>query len=179
MKNILISIFALAFSMTAHAASLADTSAAEFLVNHGSVGSFAKIQLGTSLMKSREHSLKCVYDFSVQGGAIGTLNLLDVVGKPCVLPNKAIIRDVLIDAVTTLTSGGSAVVGLSSGKTAGDMKANATAFSAYTGLVAGVPVGTAATAIKLTADVKPTITIATAALTAGKLNVHIKYQISE
>jgi hypothetical protein len=59
------------------------------------------------------------------------------------------------------------------------MKANATAFSAYTGLVAGVPVGTAATAIKLTADVKPTITIATAALTAGKLNVHIKYQISE
>lgn len=178
MKTFLISLIAVLMAGTAHAASLADTSAAEFAINHGNVGSFGKLQLGTSLEKSQEHSLKCVYDFTKQGGAVSTINLLDPLGKACVLPNKAIIRDVLIDVVTNPTSGGLATLAVGSGVSTVDLLA-ATAKASVTGLMAGIPVGSAATAIKLTADHTPTVTIGTAALTAGKLNVHIKYQISE
>lgn len=177
MKNLLISILAvLTLAVSAQAKTLADHNREEFEMNHGKLNSV--MLEGTELEKSRIHSIKCHYDFSKQGGAIGTLNLLDDLGQKCQLPNKAIIRDVLIDAVTTATGGVGATIALSSGQGAADLKA-ATGFASYTGLLAGIPVGSAATAIKLTADRNPTLAIATAALTAGKLNVHIQYQISE
>ena len=47
------------------------------------------------------------------------------------------------------------------------------------GVVAGIPVGTAATAIKLTAERTLSVAIATAALTAGKFIVHVEYVVSE
>jgi hypothetical protein len=178
MKNFLISILAIFSAGVAHAASLADTNAIQFGLNHANLSAFSRYQLGTKLIKGNEFSKKCVYDFSKQGGAISTLSLLDELGKACVLPNKAIIRDVLIDVVTAPTSGGSATIAVGSGAATNDLKA-ATAIASYTGLVAGIPVGTAATAIKLSADKTPSVTIATATLTAGKLNVHIKYQLSE
>jgi hypothetical protein len=178
MKYFLISILAALSAATANAASLADNNIFQFELNHGDISNFYRRQAGTVLIKERESAKKCVYDFSKQGGAIGTLNLLDEVGKPCVLPNKAVVWNVYIDTVTAPTSGGGATIAISSGQVAADIKA-ATAFGSYSGLVAGIPVGNAATAFKLTADQKPTLTIATAALTAGKLNVQIIYQISE
>jgi len=182
MKSLILSILALTslaiFVAPVHAASQADMDAMEFSVNHGNVGSFAKWQMGTKLLKEKEVTQKCVYDFSVQGGAVGTLSLLDEVGKPCVLPKSAIIRDVLIDVVTAPTSGGSATIALGSGAATNDFK-TATLYSSFSGLMAGIPVGSAATAIKLAADEDPSISIATAALTAGKLNVQIRYQLSE
>jgi hypothetical protein len=42
-------------------------------------------------------------------------------------------------------------------------------------LVAGIPVGTAATSIKMTADRTLQATIATGAITAGKFNLIIEY----
>lgn len=117
------------------------------------------------------------YDFSVQGGAIGSVNLKDVNGMDATLPRSGIILNSLIDVITAPTSGGAATIAFTA-QSAGDIKA-ALAIASYTGLVAGVPTGSAATCIKLTADRTLTATIATAALTAGKINVIIQYILSE
>jgi hypothetical protein len=50
----------------------------------------------------------------------------------------------------------------------------ATAIAGFSGITAGIPVGTAATAVKATVDSKVVATIAVAALTAGKLNVYLE-----
>lgn len=177
MKTILIALLSLV-AISAQAATLASTNENEFLLNRGTE-SMRKAQLGSALTKRTERMAKCVYDFSVVGGAISAINLRDGVdsGQPCKLPKDSIIRDVLIDVRTAPTSGGAATIALGAAA-ANDLKA-ATAIASYTGLVAGVPVGSAATAIRLAADTTITATIATAALTAGKLNVLIKYQLSE
>jgi hypothetical protein len=44
--------------------------------------------------------------------------------------------------------------------------------------VAGIPVGTAATSVKLTAERTLTVSIATAALTAGKFVALVEYTVS-
>jgi ABC-type dipeptide/oligopeptide/nickel transport system permease subunit len=138
-----------------------------------------KHQLGKKLMLQREYSVKCVYSYAVSGGTTTTtISLLDEDGRACVIPNKAIVRDVLIDVVTAPTSNGSATIALGTGQAANDIK-TATGYGSFSALMAGIPVGTAATAIKMTADRTPIVTVATAALTAGKMNVHIKYQLSE
>lgn len=180
MKTFVFSILAfLCAATSALAQTEARTEEVQFKLNHGDIGAFGRDQVGTELIKHREHSLKCVYDFSVSGGSsAANINLLDEVGKACVLPKNAIIRDVLIDVVTAPTSGGLATISLGSGVSAVDFKA-ATAIATYSGLVAGIPIGSAATAIKLTGDKTPVAKIAVAPLTAGKLNIHIKYQLSQ
>lgn len=177
MKFIIL-MFLTCLSATAFADSLAQTNAAQFDLNRFSPSVFSLRQVGTKVMKQREYSVKCVYDFSVDGGALGAHTLKDEQGKACVLPNKAIVRDVLIDVLTAPTSGGGATLALGAGVSAVNFKA-AAAIAGYTGLVAGLPVGSAATAIKLAADQSPIATVAVAALTAGKFNVHILYQLSE
>ncbi len=127
-----------------------------------------------------------VYDFSVQGGVQGLIKLLDEQGNPAVLPNGSLIMSVIIDHVTALTSGGSATIALGANST-NDLKA-ATAVASWTGLLAGVPVMTAATAVKVASGTVPiqrnnfyavgkaiTITVATADLTAGKFYAHVVF----
>jgi hypothetical protein len=130
--------------------------------------------LGTALDK-HVNSLKCTYDFANQGGAIGDIALKDFAGNNAVIPSGAIIRDVIIYVETALTSGGSATIAVKA-QSAADLKA-ATAVASYSlaAVLAGVPVGTAATAIALTADRTVTITVAVAALTAGKMHVYVDY----
>ncbi|MBW4580715.1 MAG: hypothetical protein KME42_14210 [Tildeniella nuda ZEHNDER 1965/U140] len=115
--------------------------------------------------------VKVQYDFAVHGGAIGAIAI------PLLLPNKAVIFDGFMDVVTAPTSSGSATIAAGFNTTT-DIKA-ATAIASYTGIVAVVPVGTAAAALKLTADRQLTLTVAVAALTAGKINFFFKYFISE
>lgn len=176
MKTI-ISILAILIGAHAHAATYSDFVNTEFSFNQMS-GVTKKLSLGTKIQRQRLHAIKCVYDFAAKGGAVGAISLVDESGISCVIPKKAIIRDVLIDVLTAPTSGGSATLAFSSGQGAADLK-TATAIASITGLVAGVPVGSAATAIKMTADHTPTMTIATAALTAGKINVHIEYEMGD
>lgn len=121
--------------------------------------------------------LRAKYDFAISGGAVGAIQLLDENGKPAVIPNKCIITKVLIDVVTGLTSGGLPTIALGANTTT-DLKA-ATAMASYTGIVAGIPVETAASCVKTTADRIVTATIATAALTAGKFYVMVEYIVSE
>jgi hypothetical protein len=143
-------------------------------------GAFARVGVGHELFYNTVKKLTAVYDFATLGGAVGTVVLRDYkdTSQQAQLPDGAIVRDCLIDVVTAPTSGGSATIALGTGQSTTDLKA-ATAIASYTGLVACVPVGSAATAIKLTADRKPSATIATAALTAGVVNVHISYELSE
>ncbi len=160
------------------ALSSSEVGSAEHKLNQASPGAMAETQLGTTLFREQVHTLKAVYDFAKQGGAVGTVSLLGPDGKAAVLPKGAIVRDCLIDVLTAPTSGGSPTIALGTGQTGTDLKA-ATAIASYTGLVVCIPIGTAATAIKLTADRTSTATIATAALTAGKFNVLIHYELSD
>lgn len=132
--------------------------------------------LGLALNKKRG-TLKCVYDFAVLGGAVSTINLVDDDGNPAVLPSKAIITQVYSDVVTAPTSGGSATMSLGANTTV-DLLA-ATAVASWTGTQAGIPVGTAATMVKLTAQRNIVMAIAVAALTAGKINVFVDFVLSE
>lgn len=152
----------------------------KFLMNQG-YGSAA--QLGTHVTDKKVHILKAQWDYSQVGGASGSISLRDVDNKAAVLPDNAIITDCIIDVITAPTSSGGApgpTVALSTGQSAGDLKA-AAAYSGYTGLMACIPVGTAATSIKLTANRTPTITITTGSITAthsltgGKIDVLIQY----
>ena len=133
-------------------------------------------KVGTQILRNCIQVLFAQYDFAVQGGAIGTVNLLGLDGKPAVLPQNAIIVLALIDVLTPCTTSASGTIALTA-QSAGDIKA-ALAAASYTGLVAGIPVGTAATAIKMTADRTLQATIATGAITAGKFNVIIEYNYS-
>lgn len=157
----------------------------EFKLNHGDVHD-VPLKLGSQIVRRSKRIFKGVYDFAVQGGAIGTLNLYDPIhGKtvPLALPAAFIITKVMIDCLITATSGGSATVALGSGQATGDLKA-AAAFGGYTGIIDGIPNGAAANAIKVPAtQANPgsvaTLTIAVAALTAGKFNVHIEGYLSD
>ena len=160
------------------ALSASDLGSAEHKLNQASTQAMVETQLGTLLFREQVHTLKATYDFAKQGGVQGAIQLLGPDGKPAKLPKGAIVRDCLIDVLTAPTSGGGATIALGTGQTATDLKA-ATAIASYTGLVACVPVGSAATALKLTADRTPIATVATADLTNGKINVLIHYELSD
>lgn len=110
-----------------------------------------------------------MYDFAVDGGAVG-----DIALRGDTLPSGAIILDSLIDVDTVLTSGGAATVAI---KTEGAADVNAAdAISGAPWSTTGAKRGdlTATSApVKTTAARTITATVATAALTAGKFNVYI------
>lgn len=118
---------------------------------------------------------KMTYEFAVDGGAISTITPAN---SPTI-PIGSIILGGTLDITTTLTSGGAATiaVGTSAGSSTTSIK-GATAVASWTaGQLATVPVFTAATYVKLTAAGRPTLTIATAALTAGKFDVNLAYLV--
>lgn len=163
----------------AQAATRSEQLGKEFLLNQASPQAMADTQLGTSLVRGAVQVLKLVYDYSKDGGAVGTIGLRDENHNLVKIPKGAIISGCLIDQITTPTSGGSATIALNTGLgTAGDIK-DATAYGSFTGLVACVPVGSAASSIRTTIDTSPSMAIATAALTAGKINVLLYYFLSD
>lgn len=136
------------------------------------------------------------YDVAVDGGAIGAH------GLGVFIPDNAIITNAWIDVVTTFTDGDTdaATIALHL-QSAGDLVAAIAISNATNVWDAGIR-GTlvnnpnlgadaahdtalevialyAATKLKLTAEREVTATVATAALTAGKMNIFIEYVISE
>ncbi len=168
-----------ALSTQIFAASRVDTLADQFKLNQSSPGAMAEARLGDKLVNETVRTMRAYYSFAVQGGSsAAAITLKDVsTGKAAVLPKGAIVRDCLIDVITQPTSGGSATVSLGTGLSTTDLK-NGLAIASMTGLVACVPVGTAATAIKMTSDGTVKATIGTADLTAGKFYVIIHYEMS-
>lgn len=114
---------------------------------------------------------KVSYDFATDGGPIGDTTL------DLVLPDNAIIYTGFVDVLTAPTSGGSATVALKI-QGAGDLIA-ATAIASFTGQLNLVSDGAAANVVKLTAQRTATVTVAVAALTAGKFNLYLQYFQSE
>lgn len=136
--------------------------------------------IGTVLDKTK-CCMVAVYDFAVDGGAIGTLSLLDDQGNPAILPAGAIVTNVVANVITAPTSAGLATVSL--GTFASSSVTNllgATAIASLTGFVAGVPVGTAATwvgPVPAGEGLQLRAAIAAFALTAGKIYFVVEYVV--
>lgn len=116
--------------------------------------------------------IRARYDFAVDGGAVGDIDL--TVGT---VPSGAIILGGFAEVVTPPTSGGAGTLALKV-EGAADLVA-AAAVSGAPWSTAGrkslVPVFTGATTVKTTAARKVQATIATAALTAGVVDVVLFY----
>jgi hypothetical protein len=149
-----------------------------------------KYKLGTLLQQSY-NTLYCVYDFATQGGAVGTVNLLSTDLKtPCTLPGKSVVRNGFLDVSTALVSAGAGTMSVGTGASTTDLLA-ATGVASLTGQVLLVPrYATVGTFIKLsTANAvvngvnrnayQPTVSIASAAFTAGHFRVFIDYVLGE
>lgn len=110
------------------------------------------------------------YDFAVDGGAVGDINL------GISLPSGALVLAAFVNVTTVLTSGGAATVALKS-EAAGDLQ-SAAAISGAPWSTTGWKAGTktyATAPVKLTADRNIAATVATAALTAGVFEVLVFY----
>lgn len=184
--SILLGLMAATIPQQALALGRVDTEALIDGVNRASMGAFPRYLAGKVVADDTVHSMRCVYDFTVVGGAVSTINLLSTQGdngkllnkSAAVLPKGAVVTNVWIDVITQPVGSGASVA-FSTGKAAGDLLAAALATTMTVGLHAGIPVGTPATSIKLTADSKPTIAISGGALTVGKVALLIEYRLSE
>ncbi len=114
---------------------------------------------------------KFTWDFDVHGGDVGDIVLSGY------LPDNAIVMDGIIEEVTNVTSGGSATLALAV-EASEDVLA-ATAVAGIVALLDVVPVGTATTMIKVDGLGRVTLTVAVAALIAGKFSVYLRYTQGE
>lgn len=117
---------------------------------------------------------RTIYDFAVDGGAVSTITPKKTVR----LPKNAVIVGGTVDVTTSCTSAGSATIGVgtSAGSSTTALLAATAVASMGAGLKNAVPVF--ATPVKLTAVGDVTVTIATAALTAGVIEVTLLYFVA-
>lgn len=108
------------------------------------------------------------YDFSVDGGAVSTI----VPSNSAIVPDNAVIVRCYSVVTTAMTSGGSATLALSAGGVT--LKA-ATAFD--NGAFDDEDVTEHAVTDKTTSGTGIQFTIATAALTAGVVDVYVEYYL--
>lgn len=116
------------------------------------------------------------YDFSIDGGAVSTLVPAN---NKFTLPKNAVIVGGTINATTAATSGGSATVAV--GTDAGSSTTSILGATAVASLSANALINSAATLaapVKLTAAGNVSLTIATAALTAGVIEVTLFYFVA-
>lgn len=116
--------------------------------------------------------LRVDYDFAVHGGGVGAIPL------GVILPDNAIIERGFGDIITPFTStGGTGTIALGA-NTASDLKAAVDA-DTLSGIFELIPTGTAASMVKATAAREITLTVGTAAITAGKAVFFLEYVISD
>lgn len=173
MKNFIALFAALLIGQTAFAvapSSQVPTTANEYQWNRFMGPTALATLIGTKL-KQAHNTAVGVLDFSLVGGATGDLE------TGITLPDNAIVRKAFFDVLTPPTSGGLATVAFKV-QTAADLK-TATAIASWTGIVDGELDGTPADFIKLTAQRKVYATVASFALTGGKIKVFVDYVVSE
>lgn len=118
-------------------------------------------------MQNKDLHQEFVYDFDVDGGAIGNISL-------GTLPEGMVVTDAFVTVETALTSGGAATVAFGN---ANDRDQFITAKAKTTVDTAGKVVGGACAVLaqNLVANEKTvSITIADAAVTAGKLRLAVR-----
>jgi hypothetical protein len=128
-----------------------------------------------------KQSVKFVYDFAVDGGSHSASDqgltgngagVITPADADITIPENAIITDCITYVSTAMTSGGSATVAIGCG---GAALVAATAFD--NGVFDDEDVTHTVVADKTTSAARPTITVATAALTAGVVEVIIEYYL--
>jgi hypothetical protein len=120
---------------------------------------------------------RVLYDFAVDGGLVSAI----VPASAVALPAKAIVLSAYAHVLTLFTGGGGATIALSI-EGANDIRTAATITTGgfdSTGMKALIPVGTAATAVVCTVARKLTLSVAVAALTAGKAVFYLTYVVSQ
>lgn len=145
-------------------------------VSNGINPTFDSVKLtGNSAGDSVLRTARAIYSFATDGGAVSTITPVNTVS----LPDNAVIVGGTVNSTTACTSAGSATVavGTSAGSsTTALLAATAVASFSLDALINAVPVF--ATPVKLTANGKVTVTIATAALTAGVIEVTLLYYVA-
>lgn len=111
--------------------------------------------------RGQEH-LEITYDFGVDGGAVGALDMVKV-------KEACVVEAAYLKVKTAGTSGGSATVQVGVSGGAGIIGSTAVA-----SLTLGAVIAPAAQPTKLAADAVVQISIGTAALTAGKIVLVLK-----
>lgn len=148
------------------------------LLNSGRPGAVQKARLGTQMVSRKTQMLRATLDYSVLGGSSGsTLVLLDEGGKPALLPDNAIIKQVIFDVLTDPTGTG-ASISVGAGGSTTNLK-GATAVASWTGLVAGIPVSTAATSVKTSSEDTVKAAITGGDLASGKIDAYIEYFVGQ
>ena len=122
---------------------------------------------------------KAYFDFAVDGGAVGAITP----SQSDTIPANAIIIGATINSPTAVTSGGAATiaVGTTAGSAANSIltatgKASFSLDAIQTFLAGTGPFG--ATAVKMTAAGQINITVATAALTAGVIEIFVFFIVA-
>ena len=130
--------------------------------------------------KGEIHSKEYLYDFSVDGGAVGAIDLSAKAGYKK-LPEGAIVKSVHAKVVTACTSGGSATLSWGT-------NADKDGYSGSAKAVAALTANAAFSGEKDSADLLPScvatdkgefeVEIAVAALTAGKVYFAVEYYLA-
>lgn len=126
------------------------------------MASVAKYKANQYVFSGGTDHVEIEYDFAVDGGATGSLDL-------CQVKEACVVEAAYLKVKTAGTSGGSATVqvGVSAG-------AGIIANTAVASLTLGAVIAPAAQPTKLAADAIIQLTIGTAALTAGKFVLVLK-----
>lgn len=121
------------------------------------------------------YTVRGQYDFSVDGGAVGDIDLT----RNADIPANAVILGGFAEVDTVPTSGGAATIAVKVEGAADIIAAAAISGAPWstTGRKSVIPVFTGATTVKTTAARKIQATVATAALTAGKFDVVLFYAV--
>ena len=175
MKKLLVALALLApsFAMAATPKEVRD------ILNNSGLSSLQASQLGTEVVDGVVKTMRANYNFSVQGGSSSaTMFLKAPDGSSAAIPNKAIIKSVYIDTVSSIVDVSTGVRIAFGANTDVDLKAS-TASGSFTGIIAGIPVDTAATAVKMTADRPLTMKVTGGNISSGQLNVFVTYLVSE
>lgn len=141
-------------------------------------GTAYKASLGDNL-SSKLGCLRATYDFAALGGAVGAHQLLNDDGEPVSLPAGALVVNAFAFVKTACTSGGSATISLEIESAADLLALTAVASFSAAAKIQGVPdFGTLADSVLTTAARHPVLSVAVAALTAGKVECYIFYVLT-
>lgn len=128
-----------------------------------------------SVIKGKLLSKEYVYDFSVDGGAAGNIVLSDKTGYEA-LPSGAIIQNVHAWVETACTSGGAATVSWGDGSDVDGYSGTAKAIAALgANAVHEGNEDSGALCPSYASNTDFSVTIATAALTAGKIRFMVSF----
>lgn len=179
MKTFLVTFLALVglahFTATAHA--LPSLPVVEHQLNNSATAGPAS-RLGTQVVSNKVQLLKCTYTVATQGGTTAAaINMKAVDGTNCTLPAGAIVKQVITHVIAAVTSGGTSTVAIGAAASNDLQVATDKGSLTLNALIAGVPVSTAATMVRLSSAKEVKVTNATTALDAGTLETFIEYYL--